>query len=163
MCCTFARTQAWTQGDCAGAPAVRSAQMGPEDSPATMPVDAGDERISLEGRRPSPKRVGPEFLLETSNSTLVHGSLAALPDTVASVLGFRRSPSSSSVPQPLLSVEMLPRTTRALNRKVGKRALCSQPLTSRPAPVVNMQRQTAATKARSGGSGCVHSRLARHE
>lgn len=37
---------AWTQGDCAGAPAVRSAQIGPEDSLPTIPVDAGDNRIS---------------------------------------------------------------------------------------------------------------------
>ena len=41
--------------------------MGPEDSLATTPVDAGDERISLQGRRPSAKRVGPGFLLEISN------------------------------------------------------------------------------------------------
>src|SRR5688500_5509658 len=52
MCRTFARTRTWTQGSGVGAPAVRSAEMGPGNRPRP-PVDADDERISLQGPRPS--------------------------------------------------------------------------------------------------------------
>jgi len=55
---------AWTQGDCAGAPAVRSAQIGPEDSLPTTPVDAGDKRIS-----PTAITVAGGTLVEASMGT----------------------------------------------------------------------------------------------
>jgi hypothetical protein len=94
------------------------------------------------------------------------------PDHVVSS-GPSRRESPGPMPSPLGSAVAHATEVWAVDRRrrraqyppgqIGKRALCWQRMRSGPAPVANLQQETAATNARTGGSGCAYLRLARHE
>src|SRR5215208_7113347 len=89
---TFARTRLACKVIAPEAPAVRSAEMGPGTRPRPPPIDADDERISLQGPRPSLSVRDPDSSWRFPIWTPVRSLPTALPH--------RRPSPSSTTPCP---------------------------------------------------------------